>query len=46
MTPPRLTEKLVLEDELRSPDGAGGFLIQWQTIGTVWASISGAARPR
>lgn len=39
MAPPSLTRKLALQAPLRSPDGAGGYVVSWQTLGTLWAEI-------
>ena len=36
---PNLTRKLVLEEPVRSPDGAGGFTVTWVALGTLWAEI-------
>lgn len=35
-----LNRRLVLEDETRVSDGAGGFSASWDTLGTLWAEIS------
>lgn len=34
-----LTRRLVLEEAVRLPDGAGGFSETWSELGTVWADI-------
>ncbi|PYE85716.1 head-tail adaptor protein [Pseudoroseicyclus aestuarii] len=39
MRVPRLNRALVLEAPQRSPDGAGGWITQWQALGTLWAEI-------
>ena len=40
MTVPMLNRQLVLESPVRLPDGAGGFTITWQPLGTLWAEVS------
>lgn len=42
MTTVQLSRQLVLEAQLRTNDGAGGFRRSWTALGTVW----GAIRPR
>lgn len=39
MSPPILNRKLVLEDSYRVPDDAGGYVSQWQVLGTLWAQV-------
>ncbi len=39
MTAPNLTRKLVLEAPVRAPDGAGGFVLGWTALGTLWAEV-------
>lgn len=39
MRQPVLNRKLVLEEPLRSPDGAGGFTKAWVELGVHWAEI-------
>lgn len=39
MTIPTLNRKLALEDNFRVPDTAGGYTIEWQMLGTLWAEI-------
>lgn len=34
-----LTRKLVLEERLDAPDGAGGFTEGWQALGTHWGDV-------
>lgn len=34
-----LSRKLVLEQMLRTPDGAGGFSASWVALGTLWADV-------
>lgn len=47
MTAPRLNRKLDLEEAQRAPDGAGGFVLTWVKIGTLWARIeAGTGRER
>lgn len=36
---PDLSRKLILETPVRSPDGAGGFLTEWQELGTLWGEV-------
>ncbi|MGY6549264.1 MAG: phage head closure protein [Roseinatronobacter sp.] len=44
---PRLTRALVLESPVTQRDGAGGFVKQWQALGTLWAEIrAGSGRER
>ena len=40
MRVPLLNRQLVLEDPVRLPDGAGGFTVTWQPLGTLWAEVS------
>ena len=35
-----LSRKLVLEAAVRSSDGAGGFVEDWQDLGVLWADVS------
>ena len=39
MSAPRLTRALVLETPQAAPDGAGGQVISWTALGTVWGQI-------
>lgn len=32
--------RLSLEDPMRSPDGAGGYIETWSELGTLWAHIA------
>lgn len=34
-----LTRRLTLEQAVKTPDGAGGFLEIWQALGDLWANI-------
>jgi len=44
---PNLSRALVLETPVTVPDGAGGFSITWQGLGTLWAEIrAGLGRER
>lgn len=44
---PNLSRALVLQTPVVTPDGAGGFVTQWQALGTLWAEIrAGAGRER
>lgn len=40
MKPPRLNRKLVLEQPVSVPDGAGGYQVDWQALGVCWAQVS------
>lgn len=42
MSLPSLTRRLVLEAPVRVPDGAGGAIRSWSTLGELWADL----RPR
>lgn len=47
MSAPQLNRKLILEEPLRLPDGAGGYVLTWVVRGTLWASVeAGAGRER
>ena len=39
MSAPSLNRKLVLEERVRVPDGAGGFGEGWAMKGTLWANL-------
>ena len=39
MNGPHLTRRLTLEAPRRTPDGAGGFVLGWAALGTVWAEV-------
>lgn len=51
-----LSRRLALEERVSEPDGAGGFVVNWRELGTLWADLSartgredfiaGQARPR
>jgi head-tail adaptor len=34
-----LSRRLTLETRVATPDGAGGFAIAWQALGTLWADV-------
>ena len=36
---PKLNRRLILEERVQSPDGAGGFAESWNSLGTVWAEV-------
>ena len=36
----RLDRRLVLEDPMRSPDGAGGYTQNWTPLGQIWARVT------
>lgn len=42
MKAPVLTRRLVLEQAVSLPDGAGGFEMTWSPLGEVWADIRAA----
>jgi head-tail adaptor len=45
MISPNLNRQLLLEAPVRTPDGAGGFVLGWTGLGLVWADIrSGPSR--
>ncbi len=37
---PVLNRALELQDRVETPDGAGGYVTTWQTIGSVWADVA------
>ncbi len=37
---PILNTELVLETPQRLPDGGGGFALDWQPVGTLWAEVA------
>ena len=39
MKAPHLNRALVLEGAQRTPDGAGGFIEAWSSLGTLWAEV-------
>ncbi len=39
MNAPLLNRRLVLEEQTRTPDGAGGFDVVWTALGHVWAEV-------
>lgn len=39
MSGPQLNFKMVLEEPLRVPDGAGGYTQTWNTVGTLWGAV-------
>lgn len=44
---PKLNRKLTLEEAQRVPDGAGGYVLTWVTLGTLWAAVdAGGGRER
>ena len=45
MSLPRLTRQMILEDPVRTDDGAGGYVTTWQPLGTLFADVkSGTGR--
>lgn len=43
MTRPHLRRRMLLESPQQVPDGAGGFVQDWQVLGTVWADVTAQA---
>lgn len=39
MTNKRLNQPLFLEAPEQAPDGAGGFEVNWRTLGQLWAAV-------
>ena len=35
----RLSKRVVLQQEVETPDGAGGYSLAWQNVANVWAEI-------
>lgn len=35
----RLLRRLILEAPEHEPDGFGGFVVTWRTLGTLWADV-------
>ncbi len=35
----KLTRKLQLEERTNLPDGKGGFTVNWQVLGALWANV-------
>ncbi|MEL6645111.1 MAG: head-tail adaptor protein [Pseudomonadota bacterium] len=42
MRAPELTRRLVLEEAVSLPDGAGGFEMTWSPLGELWAEVKAA----
>ncbi len=40
MSLPRLNRQLMLQEAVRTPDGAGGFSEVWSELGALWAQVS------
>lgn len=40
MSRPRLNRKLVLEAPVRVSDASGGYTVDWQALGTLWAQMT------
>ncbi|MDF0600941.1 head-tail adaptor protein [Psychromarinibacter sp. C21-152] len=38
---PDLSRRLVLEEAVRTPDGAGGYTTVWTPLGELWAEVDG-----
>lgn len=43
MTAPDLNRKLALEHAVRVADGAGGYAMAWETLGTIWGALKASA---
>ena len=43
MKTPMLNRPLILEERIRTPDGAGGFAETWTPLGTLWAELKAGA---
>lgn len=39
MSAPHLNRSLVLEAPVQVADGAGGFALSWQSVGTLWGEV-------
>lgn len=39
MAPPKLNRKLELQRRVMTADGAGGFDVEWVTLGTIYAAV-------
>jgi len=39
MSMPQLNRSLVLERPVQAPDGAGGFALTWESVGTLWGEV-------
>ena len=39
MSGPNLNRALVLEQPVQVPDGAGGFALTWDVVGTLWGEV-------
>ena len=47
MSAPSLNRQLLLEEPVRTGDGAGGFIRDWAPLGTLWAEVkAGSGRER
>lgn len=40
MSGPRLRRKLVLESRTATPDGMGGYVVNWTPLGSLWAEMA------
>ncbi|SET83453.1 head-tail adaptor protein [Oceanicella actignis] len=40
---PVLNRRLTLEEEVRAPDGAGGWTRAWRELGVLWAAVRARA---
>ncbi|MEM1266539.1 MAG: head-tail adaptor protein [Pseudomonadota bacterium] len=43
MTVPTLNRRLMLEERVTLPDGAGGFEVTWTALGSLWADVDARA---
>ncbi len=39
-TSTKLRHRLTLQEEVKTPDGAGGYIRSWQNVADLWAEIS------
>jgi SPP1 family predicted phage head-tail adaptor len=37
--PGNLDQRVALQEEIRTPDGQGGYALTWQTVATLWAEV-------
>lgn len=45
MKPPRLNQRMVLEERVELPNGSGGFAVSWAELGRLWVAVlPGAGR--
>jgi len=47
MTAPQLNRSLVLEGPVKIADGAGGYTLEWEPLGVLWAELkAGSGREK